>query len=286
MLYEVLEEDRVHCFLCAHHCRIAEGRFGFCGVRLNQGATLYTLVYGELIASRSDPIEKKPLYHFLPGTRSYSIATIGCNFRCGFCQNWQISQLTKKDGFSPPVRELTPEQVVEQAREEGCASIAYTYTEPTIFFEFAHDTAAVARQKGLKNIFVTNGFMTEEALDAIQPYLDAANVDLKSFRDEFYRRTCKARLEPVLRTIAGLKERGVWLEVTTLIVPGENDSEQELRDIASFLSGLSTEIPWHISRFYPQYEYGDSQMTPMETLRRAQAIGRQAGLKHIHLGNV
>jgi pyruvate formate lyase activating enzyme len=175
---------------------------------------------------------------------------------------------------------------VRRARAEGCASIAYTYTEPTIFFEFAYDTAKIAHKEGLKNVFVTNGFMTAEALDAIEPYLDAANVDLKSFRDEFYRRVCKGRLEPVLEAIAGLKERGIWVEVTTLIVPGENDSEEELRDIAEFISGVSPEIPWHISRFYPQYEYGDSEATPLETLWKAEAIGREAKLRHIHLGNV
>jgi pyruvate formate lyase activating enzyme len=286
MLYEPLQGNRVHCFLCAHHCRIADGRFGICGVRQNREGVLYSLVYGELISFRSDPIEKKPLWHFLPGTHSYSIATIGCNFKCGFCQNWQISQINKRDGGSLPFREFTPREVVRRARAEGCASIAYTYTEPTIFFEFAYDTAKIAHKEGLKNVFVTNGFMTAEALDAIEPYLDAANVDLKSFRDEFYRRVCKGRLEPVLEAIAGLKERGIWVEVTTLIVPGKNDSEEELRDIAEFISGVSPEIPWHISRFYPQYEYGDSEATPLETLWKAEAIGREAKLRHIHLGNV
>jgi pyruvate formate lyase activating enzyme len=286
MLYEPLSEGRVHCYLCAHHCRIAEGSFGICGVRQNREGVLYTLVYGELISARSDPIEKKPFCHFLPGTRSFSIATMGCNFKCGFCQNWQISQVNKRDGGELPFRELTPEQVVQRAVAEGCASIAYTYTEPTIFFELAHDTAAIAHERGLKNVFVTNGYMTAEALDSIQLFLDAANVDLKSFRDEFYRRTCKARLTPVLETISGLKKRGIWVEVTTLVVPGENDSEEELRDIAEFISGVSPEIPWHISRFYPQYEYGGAEPTPVRTLRTAERIGTEAGLRHIHLGNV
>jgi pyruvate formate lyase activating enzyme len=271
MLWDPLEEGRVHCFLCAHHCRIAEGRFGFCGVRQNREGVLYTLVYGELISARSDPIEKKPFYHFLPGSRSFSIATMGCNFKCGFCQNWQISQVNKRDGGELPFRELSPQEVVRRARAESCASIAYTYTEPTIFFEFAYDT---------------NGYMTAEALDSIRPRLDAANVDLKSFREEFYRRTCKARLEPVLNTIRGMKERGIWIEVTTLVVPGENDSEEELRDIAEFISGVSPEIPWHVSRFYPQYKFAQTGATPLRTLYAAVRIGREAGLKHIHLGNV
>ena len=176
MLYEKMDRQKVHCVLCAHECIIAEGRFGFCGVRRNRGGILYTLVYGEIIASHVDPIEKKPLFHFLPGTRSYSIATIGCNFRCRFCQNWQISQNSKKDGAMFPQRTLLPEEVVEEARQHRCKSISYTYTEPTIFFEFAYDTSMAARIAGLSNVFVTNGYMTDQALNTIQPYLDAANI--------------------------------------------------------------------------------------------------------------
>ncbi len=286
MLYEKLDDNRVHCVLCAHQCRISSGGFGFCGVRQNVNGTLYTLVYGEVIASHSDPIEKKPLYHFLPGTWAYSIATVGCNFKCGFCQNWQISQMTKRDGSSLGGRDFPPEAVVRQARQSGCRSVAYTYTEPTIFFEYAYDTAVLARNAGLSNVFVTNGYMTRKALETIRPYLDAANVDLKSFRDEYYRKLCKARLQPVLETIKTMKEMGIWVEVTTLVVPQENDSVEELREIAAFIAGIGKDIPWHISRFFPSYEMADGGPTPVSKLKEAERIGRDLGLKHIHLGNV
>ena len=244
------------------------------------------MAYGRLIAANIDPIEKKPLYHFLPGSISYSIATIGCNFKCGFCQNWQISQASIKEGESAPGREAMPEQIVEAAKKSNCQSISYTYTEPTIYFEYAYDTARLARQAGLSNVFVTNGYMTRQALETIKPYLDAANVDLKSFRDESYKNMCKARLQPVLDTIAAMKELGIWVEVTTLVIPGENDSDEELGQIAAFLAGIDGDIPWHISQFHPDYQFDDHGVTPMETLRKARDIGRRAGLRYVYLGNV
>jgi len=286
ILYKKLEGNVVQCRLCSHLCRISESRFGSCGVRQNKKGLLYTHVYGEVIASHVDPIEKKPLYHFQPGSRSYSIATVGCNFRCGFCQNWQISQLNKIDAVTAGGYELKPEEVVREAEKAGCRSISYTYTEPTIFFEYAYDTAKKAKAKGLYNIFVTNGFMTKEALDTIRPYLDACNCDLKSFRDDFYKDVCKARLEPVLDSIRYMKELGIWVEVTTLIIPGENDSEEELKGIAGFIAGLDKDIPWHISRFHPDFKYNDSAPTPIETLRKAERIGKEAGLRYIYVGNV
>lgn len=286
MLYETLDHNRVHCYLCAHECKIADNRLGACRVRRNDGGRLETLVYGKAISARVDPIEKKPLYHFLPGTKSYSIATIGCNFRCSFCQNWQISQFARENENVIPGDDLPPSMVVEQARASNCDSIAYTYTEPTIFFEYAYDTAKLAHRAGLANIFVTNGYMTHQAIDTILPYLDAANVDLKSFRDAYYKKTCKARLQPVLNTIAYMNQLRIWLEVTTLVIPGENDSEAELNQIAEFLSSLDTDIPWHISRFYPMQEFADYPVTPMETLERAGDIGRKHGLNHVYLGNV
>ncbi len=286
MLYEKLDDRRVHCFLCAHNCKIADSKLGVCAVRQNIEGTLYTHVYARTIAANIDPIEKKPLYHFLPGSTSFSIATVGCNFRCGFCQNWQISQAPREEGSVPAGRELPPEQVVKQAKEHGCLSISYTYTEPTIFFEFAYDCSMLATEAGLRNVFVTNGFMTRQALDAIQPYLDAANVDLKSFNEEYYKRVCKARLQPVLDSITYMKQIGIWVEVTTLVVPGENDSDEELTQIARFIAGLDRDIPWHISRFRPDYEFGDRDATPIETLRRAREIGRSEGLHHVYLGNV
>ncbi len=284
-LYEKIENNRVHCYLCAHHCKIDSSRFGICGVRQNVDGELYTMAYGSVIASHIDPIEKKPLYHFLPGTRSYSVATIGCNFQCGFCQNWQISQARLQDGSSEGY-DLRPEEIVSNARRNQCPSISYTYTEPTIFFEYALDTAKLARDAGIANIFVTNGYMTREALESIHPFLDAANVDLKSFRDEFYRRNCKARLQPVLDTIRRLKEKGIWVEVTTLIIPGENDSDEELSRLCGFLSEVSPDIPWHISRFIPQYQFTDKEPTPLESLLRAREIGKNHNIRYIYLGNV
>lgn len=285
-LWEKLDDQKVHCYLCAHECKIAQDKYGICGVRQNRQGNLYTTIYADVITAHVDPIEKKPLYHFLPGSRSFSIATIGCNFKCGFCQNWQISQKSTKDGYAHSRREVPPEKVVEEARLNECRSISYTYTEPTIFFEYAFDTARLAHEAGLYNVFVTNGYLTKEALEMIRPYLDAANVDLKSFSDASYRKNCKARLQPVLETIAAMKSLGVWVEVTTLLIPGENDSDDELRRLAEFLAGVDRMIPWHISRFHPDYEFTDHQATPLETMHRAKEIGQQAGLNHIYLGNV
>jgi pyruvate formate lyase activating enzyme len=286
LFWEKLDENQGKCHLCAHECRIPAGGFGICGVRQNIEGTLFSHVYGEVIAANTDPIEKKPLYHFLPGSRIYSIATIGCNFKCGFCQNWQISQVSATDGEAVARRAMTPQEIVLEAKRNRCLSIAYTYTEPTVFFEYAFDTARLARDAGLRNVFVTNGYMTRQALGVIAPYMDAANVDLKSFSEASYRRTCKARLQPVLDTLASMKEMGVWLEVTTLVVPGENDSERELRQIAEYLARIDARIPWHLSRFHPDYEFQDHAATPVEALLKAREIGREVGLKHIYLGNV
>ena len=285
MLYEKLEGGVVHCFLCAHHCKIAPSKFGICSVRGNIGGMLKTLVYAEPIAIGVDPIEKKPLYHFLPGSVSYSIATVGCNFKCGFCQNWQISQADKKEDLGAG-KEKMPEAVVREAKKYNCKSISYTYTEPTIFFEYALDCAKLARANGLKNNFVTNGFMTKEALEAIHPFLDAANVDLKSFSDDFYKNTCKARLEPVLDSIRLMRKLNIWVEVTTLVVPGLNDSDKELGQIAQFIASIGTEIPWHISRFHPDFRLTDAPATPLETLRKARDIGLACGLRYVYMGNV
>jgi pyruvate formate lyase activating enzyme len=287
LLYEVRKSDgKVHCYLCSHHCVIADGKWGFCRVRQNVGGKLYTHVYGNAIAAGVDPIEKKPLYHFLPGTLSFSIATQGCNFHCGFCQNWQISQIAGEGYSARPGYDLPPEKVVQQALEKDCQSISYTYTEPTIFFEYAYDTAVLAREEGLSNVFVTNGFMTREALETAQPVLDACNVDLKSFRKSFYKESCEARLQPVLESIRIMHSMGIWLEITTLIVPGSNDSPEELRDIAEFIAEVDPRIPWHISRFHPDYQYTDKEATPLETLEQAYDLGKEAGVRYIYMGNV
>jgi len=287
LLYEKLNGRFVHCRLCSHGCKIAEGKFGFCGVRQNIEGTLYTHVYANPAAVNIDPIEKKPLYHFLPGSSSLSFSTIGCNFRCGFCQNWDISQRSFKESSSlDGNREIFPEDLVLLAQERGSRSISYTYSEPTVFFEYALETAKLAKKKGIYNNFVTNGYMTKEALEMIKPYLDAANVDLKFFNDRSYRRICSGSLQPVLDSIRRMKEYGIWVEITTLIVPGENDSEGELRGIADFIAGLDNNIPWHISRFHPDYKFVDYQPTSSVTLQKAEELGRQAGIKYIYIGNV
>lgn len=286
MLWRAWGEGGVECYLCNHLCRIADAGFGICGMRENRQGKLYTHAYAELIAAHVDPIEKKPLYHFLPGTTSFSVATTGCNFKCGFCQNWQISQASMRDGGSVEGYRMRPEDVVDAALEHHCRSISYTYTEPTIFFEYAHDISRLARHAGLANIFVTNGYMTTEALEVIAPYLDAANVDLKSFRENFYRTVCKGRLGPVLESIRFMKKLGIWIEITTLIVPGMNDSEEELDNIARFIAGVDPDIPWHVSRFHPDYRMMDTMATPLEGLRKAWSAGKKAGLRYIYLGNV
>jgi pyruvate formate lyase activating enzyme len=286
MLYKKLPDGKVECYLCAHRCKIADSKLGICGVRQNHEGVLYTLVYGKVIAGHVDPIEKKPIFHMLPGSRSYSIATPGCNFKCGFCQNWTISQMTKGSERKIDGRQSTPSEIVRAALEYKCRSISYTYTEPTIFFEFAYDVCKLAREKGLRNVFVTNGYMTEECLDAIAPYLDAANVDLKGFSDRYYHDICGARLQPVLDSIKKMRSLGIWVEVTTLVVPTLNDSVDGLEKIVQFIRDTGVEIPWHISRFHPEYKMTGLSSTPAGILRTARNIGKKAGLRYVYLGNV
>lgn len=286
MLYEKLSDNRARCNLCAHRCIIADGKKGICLVRENRGGTLYTLVYGRTIAQHVDPVEKKPLFHFYPGSTAYSIATPGCNFRCRWCQNWEISQMPRERHLIMG-QEASPEQIVAAAKHAGCRSIAYTYTEPTVFFEYAYDTACLAHEAGLANIYVTNGYMTEEMLETFDPYLDAANVDLKAFRDETYRKYVGAHLQPVLDAMKAMKRLGIWLEVTTLVIPGVNDDDGELKDAADFVATeLGPDTPWHISRFFPAYKMTDVPPTPIETLQRAREIGLEAGLCYVYVGNV
>ncbi|MFH1583915.1 MAG: AmmeMemoRadiSam system radical SAM enzyme [Actinomycetota bacterium] len=286
MLYEKVGNKKVQCNLCAHRCKINEGKKGICLVRENRDGILYTLVYGRTISQAIDPIEKKPLFNFYPGTTAYSIATVGCNFKCQFCQNWEISQMVR-DKHLIMGNEASPESIVENAKRYGSKSIAYTYTEPTIFFEYAYDTAKLAHEADIKNVFVTNGYMTEEALKEINPYLDAANVDLKSFSDDFYRKLCGARLQPVLDALKLMKKLGIWVEVTTLIIPSLNDSADELGKIAKFIvNELDDDTPWHISRFYPSYNLKDKPPTPIDTIHKAREIGLNEGLKYVYEGNV
>jgi pyruvate formate lyase activating enzyme len=286
MLWAPADGRRAACALCSHRCVVAPSKRGVCAVRENRDGKLVTLVYGEVIAAHVDPIEKKPLYHFFPGSKALSIAAPGCNFRCAFCQNWQISQAPRRKGGDLRGQPFSPEEIVREAKAQDCRSISYTYTEPTIFFEYAYDTARLAKLAGLANNFVTNGYMTGEALEAIRPYLDAANVDLKAFKEETYKEVCGARLEPVLESIRRMRDMGIWVEVTTLVVPGMNDSPEELTAIAGFIAGVDPDIPWHISRFHPDYEYTEAVPTPVKTLRAAYEIGKKAGLRYLYVGNI
>lgn len=286
LFYEKLEDKKVHCGLCRHRCRIAESKRGICGVRENKNGVLYTLVYGFPCSYHVDPIEKKPLFHFFSGSRAFSIATAGCNFRCRHCQNHEISQMPR-DEKRILGQKMSPAEVVEQAEKTGCKSISYTYTEPTVFYEYAFDTAKLAKEKGIYNNFVTNGYIEEEPLKAIRPYLDAANIDLKSFNDDFYRKVCGAELKGVIDTIKAYKALGVWIELTTLIIPTYNDSDDEFKAIARFIkSDLGAETPWHVSAFFPTYKLTDVPRTPEKTLKRAREIGLGEGLRYVYEGNV
>jgi pyruvate formate lyase activating enzyme len=290
-LYDKMDADRVHCNLCAHRCHINPGAKGICQVRENREGTLYSLVYGLAISVAVDPIEKKPLFHFKPGSNAFSVATAGCNFRCTFCQNAEISQMPR-DHHRLEGRDITPETLAKTAVAQHCSSIAYTYTEPTVFYEYAYDTAVLARQAGLANVFVSNGYMTPEMIDTMTlpvnpPLMDAANIDLKAFHNGFYHEQCGASLQPVLDSLVRLKQRGVWVEVTTLLIPGLNDAEEELRELARFLvHELGPETPWHVSRFHPTYKLTDRPRTPLATLHLARSIGQDEGLQYVYVGNI
>ncbi len=285
MFYEKLSNDRVQCRLCPHNCIIAENQRGVCGVRENTGGTLYTLVYGMSVAEHVDPIEKKPLYHFLPGSLSYSVSTVGCNFKCLHCQNSDISQIPA--GRHPVTgKKSSPESIVRSAKKSGCKSISFTYTEPTIYFEYAYETAKLASENGLKNVFVSNGYINEEPLKMISPYLDAANIDIKAFSEQFYNKVCGAKLQPVLDSIKTYKKSGIWIEITTLVIPGYNDNPDELAKISRFISELGREIPWHVTAFYPTYLLNDQPGTSVETLIQARKTGLDTGLRHVYTGNI
>jgi pyruvate formate lyase activating enzyme len=286
MFQEAREGKKVQCSLCSHRCLISPGKRGICAVRENRDGILYTLVYDKVIARHIDPIEKKPLFHFLPGSLSYSIATPGCNFRCQHCQNADISQLPRDHSGTLSGEGVSPALLVDAALKNGCGSISYTYTEPTIYFELAYDTARLAAEAGLKNVFVSNGYITPEALREIKPYLHAANIDLKGYNDDFYKKVCGARLQPVLDSIRLYRELGIWIEITTLVIPGHNDSDKELKGIAQFIKSVGEDIPWHVSRFHPTYKLIDQPVTPLETLKRARTIGFEAGLRYVYEGNI
>lgn len=279
------EDGTLQCTICAHGCTLRDGQRGLCGVRARRGDTIVSLVYGRVVAEHIDPIEKKPIFHVLPGSLSYSIATPGCNFRCLHCQNASISQVSQGMDVASSGVYRAPETVVESAIDGGCQSISYTYVEPTIFFEFAYDCCVAAVARGLKNIFVSNGYMSDSVIRRLAPVVAAINIDLKSFSDSFYKKVCGARLAPVLASIARFKELGVWVEVTTLVIPGLNDSEEELGKIASFLAEIDRAIPWHVTGFYPTFKMSNVLPTGAKILARARGIGLEQGLKNVYSGN-
>jgi len=283
MLYKKLKDNLVQCNLCAHRCKIVSDGFGICRVRKNIGGKLFSLVYGKAIAANIDPIEKKPLFHFLPGSTAFSISTVGCNFSCQWCQNYDISQFPKEHK-NVKGENLPPEKIVEFAKQNNCKSISYTYTEPTIFFEYVCDTARLAKKARLKNNFVTNGYYTEETLEQMKGLIDAVNIDLKNFDEKLHLKFCGAKLQPVLDSIEKTFEAGIWTEVTTLVVTGFNDKEEILKKIAEFLVSINKNIPWHISRYFPAYKYNEPP-TSIKILERGYEIGKKAGLNFVYVGN-
>ncbi len=286
MFYQVGQGNEVICELCNHRCHIKEGKRGICGVRENRAGVLYSLVYGRLVAENVDPIEKKPLFNFLPGSSAFSISSVGCNFHCLHCQNYDISQYPHLHQGEIAGNEYTAESVVEKAVQTRCASVCYTYVEPTIFYEFAADCSQLAHEQQLKNVLVSNGYMSPAVTRHMAPLLDGINIDIKSFTDDFYKKICQARLQPVLDNVQLMYELGVWVEITTLIIPGLNDSSTELRDIARFIKSISPTIPWHVTAFYPTYKMLDREPTPASTLRKAREIGLQEGLHYVYEGNI
>jgi len=286
LFYKKIEDNKVRCLLCRHHCTIDNGERGICNVRENRDGILYTLVYGLPCSYHVDPIEKKPLFHFFPGSKAFSIATVGCNFKCLHCQNYEISQISEKNKMIFG-QSLDPEDAIDLALKFHCKSISYTYTEPTVFYEYAFDMAKIAKNRGLYNNFVTNGYIEDEPLKNIRPYLDGANIDLKGFNKDFYRRQCKAELNGVLETIKLYKSLGIWIEITTLIIPGYNDDEKEIKGIADFIKNeIGVETPWHVTAFYPTYKLLDAKRTPPKTLKKAREIGLESGLRYVYEGNI
>ena len=282
--YQKLEDRRVVCLLCPHHCRIADGKVGVCRSRKNENGVLVSEVYGKPCSLAIDPIEKKPLYHFHPGTTCLSIACTGCNFRCLNCQNYEISQVSPNESS---YYNLFPQAVVEICKEHHCPGIAYTYTEPLTYLEYITDTARLAHENCLWNILVTAGYVCQEPLKDLLPYLDAANIDLKSFSDDLYMKVSGGHLQPVLDTILAMHNAGVWVELTNLIIPGVNDDMQMVRQMCRWIAdnGLANN-PLHFSRFFPRYKMNDIPPTPIHTLKEAKEVAREEGIRNVYLGNI
>ncbi len=284
VLFDQLPDNKVRCNVCSHRCTIAEGKAGICRTRKNINGKIHTLIYNTVSSEAVDPIEKKPLYHFLPGTFSYSLGTIGCNFRCQHCQNWNISQVTLEEAFT---KDISPEEAVRRAVGAGCSSISWTYNEPAIWHEYTYDSAVLAKKAGLKTIYVTNGYITPEALRRMAPYLDAYRVDIKSFSDEFYKKVCGARLAPVLESTKLANELGMHVETITLLIPGRNDSPGEITQIVKWVKeNLGADTPMHFTRFHPMYKMENVAPTPLDTLEKAYDIAKKEGMRFVYLGNV
>lgn len=284
LLWEKRDKKKVRCNLCYRRCIVAEGKRGFCKVRENKDGTLYTLNYGLASSIAVDPVEKKPLFHFYPGSLVFSLGTVSCNYRCLHCQNYTISQTPIEEARDMLVK-YSPKEAVTRAREEGCQGIAWTYNEPTIWFEYTLDSAKLAKEEGLYTVYVTNGSFTHEALELIAPYLDAVNVDVKAFNEEFYREVAKARLAPVLERVEDCVHKGIHVELTYLMIPGKNDDEKEVESFVDWVAGLNKDIPVHFTRFHPDYLMLDVPMTSLETLEKARKIGLKK-LRYVYTGNV
>jgi len=282
-LSEELDNGKVLCQACSHLCRLNEGEYGVCDVRKVEDGKLRLLVYGVASAINVDFVEKKPMFHFMPDSKVFSFGTVGS---CDFCQNYKISQYPKNNNHDIVGRKLSPELAVQLALENNCDSVAYTYNEPIVFFEYTYDTAKLAHEQGLKNIYVTSGYETHKAIDLLEPYIDGINIDIKSFSNEFYKETCGAKLKPVLECVKYTHEKGIWIEITTLLISGKNDSDEEIREIAKFIASVDKSIPWHLSAFHPMYNMEDVPKTPEGTLLRAYKIAQEEGLKYVYTGNV
>ena len=284
LYYEKLAGGMVHCLLCPNNCRLSEGQIGICRARKNVNGELVSLVYGQVASAHVDPIEKKPFFHVLPGSKAFSIATPGCNMRCLFCQNWEISQAFPGEVETQP---MSPEQVVDEAIRSGCKSIAFTYTEPIIYYEYVLDIAKLAKQKGLKAVVVSNGYINPEPLRELLKYIDAYKVDFKAFSDPFYRELTGGSLDPVLQSMKIIRQQGVWLEIVNLLIPGKNDSDDEIRALAKWIhANLGDDVPLHFSRFHPMHKLLNLPPTPVEKVIRARQMAMEEGLKYVYTGNI
>lgn len=284
LFYRNIDEETVECELCPNRCRLKNGQRGFCRAREPKGGKLYSLVYGLPCSIHIDPVEKKPLFHFLPGTRIFSLATAGCNFRCKFCQNWSISQSPPEEVDNYP---MSPQEVVNQAIKEKCPALAYTYTEPSIFYEYMLDIANLAKKQGLRNMYHSNGSLNQKPAEELSLYLDAANIDLKAFTQDFYTDICAGHLETVLNTLKILKRNQVWLEITNLVIPALNDDLKKIEEMAAWIKeNLGDSVPLHFSRFWPQYKLNALAPTPVEALEKARQTALDAGLKFVYIGNI